>query len=298
VSDLTDLGNAGTPEERRTGIGGSDAAAALGLSPWQTPYDLWEEKLGLAPAVEQTEPMLWGKLLEDIVRREYARRTGAAPVYSTELIRHPKHPFMFTHLDGDMRPLRGAILEVKTARTAQDWGEAGSDEIPMQYLVQIHHALAVTGAEVCEVAALFGGQDFRLYEVARDLAIEQQIIEHETAFWDHVVTRNPPGPSTLADAVKRWGRFDARGYVVADDGAIACVDTLRETHRLKAEIKQREEGAKTALMEMLGENGQTLVHPFTGEILATWKLDNGRKGYSVAPSEPSRRFRVMDAEDA
>src|SRR5215469_14323159 len=95
-------GNAGTPEERRTGIGGSDAAAALGLSPWQTPYDLWEQKTGRAPPIEQTEPMLWGHLLEDIVRREYARRTGLEARPVAEMIRHPHRSWMFAHLDGEV----------------------------------------------------------------------------------------------------------------------------------------------------------------------------------------------------
>jgi putative phage-type endonuclease len=290
------LGNAGTPEERRTGIGGSDAAAALGLSPWRSPYDLWEEKVGQAPPIEQTEPMLWGKLLEDIVRREYVRRTGMEVTYRQEMVRHPARPWMFTHLDGEIGRDGRAILEVKTSRMGQDWGEQDTDEIPLPYLVQVHHALAVTAAEVCDVAVLIGGQDFRLYQVSRDIEIEQQLIEGEAAFWELVTQGVPPPPRTLEDAVKRWGHFDAKGYVVAGEAELNAIDILRRSKGLRKELDEAEEMAKLTIMEALGDNGLNLVHP-AGELLATWKLDSGRKAYSVAAKEPSRRFLVKHLDE-
>jgi putative phage-type endonuclease len=288
--------NAGTPEERRTGLGGSDAAAALGLSPWQTPYDLWELKTGLAPPLEQTEPMLWGKLLEDIIRAEYGRRTGLEVRPVMDLMRHPRHAWMFAHIDGRVAQDGRVILEVKTARTAQGWGEEETDEVPLNYLTQVHHYLAVTEAEVCDVAVLIGGQDFRLYQVYRDPEIERDLIEGEAAFWKLVEQRQPPPPVTLQDAVRRWGHFKATGSVVAGEAEIAAVAVLRALHSQKAEIEQLEEAAKLGLMEAMGEDGLNLVSP-DGELLVTWALDNGRKGYSVAAREPSRRFIVKHLEE-
>lgn len=292
---LDALGNAGTPEERRTGLGGSDAAASMGLSPWRTQLDLWEEKRGLAPPVDENEPMLWGKLLEDIIRREYARRVGVDVHYSKDMIRDPVRPWMFAHLDGRIDDR--TILEVKTSRTGQGWGEPDTDEIPLPYLIQVHHSLVVTSAQVCDIAVLIGGSDFRLYQVERDLEIEQHLIEGEAAFWQSVTDGVPPPPMSVEDAVKRWGRFDATGYMVAGEAEIAAVETLRALHREKKELEAREEGAKLALMQVLGANGQALVHP-DGELLATWKLDKGRKGYVVAAREPSRRFLVKHLEEA
>jgi putative phage-type endonuclease len=291
------LGNAGTPEERRTGIGGSEAAAALGLSPWQSPFDLWEQKRGLAPPVEQNEPMLWGQLLEDTIRREYARRTGYDVRPVKEMIRHPEHPWMFAHIDGEIGPLRNMILEVKTTRDSRGWGEPGTDEIPQHYLVQTHHYMACTTAEVCHVAVLIGGQDFRLYQVDRDAEIQQRVIEGEAEFWEWVKQGVPPPPSTLEDAMRRWGRFDARGYKVAGPEEIDAVAVLRAAHQQKAVLEELEERAKLVVMSAMGETGQSLVHP-DGELLVTWKLDNGRKGYSVAPREPSRRLLVKYLEEA
>lgn len=292
-----DLGNAGTPEERRTGIGGSDAAAAVGLSPWRSAYDLWEEKVGQSPPVEQNEPMLWGKLLEDIIRREYERRTGMVVTYRKELIRHPARPWMFVHLDGEVGSTGEAILEVKTSRTGQGWGEPDTDEIPLPYLVQVHHSLAVTAAQVCDVAVLIGGQDFRLYQVSRDIEIEQQLIEDETRFWESVTSGVPPAPATVADAVKRWGHISVTGTVVAGEQEQRAIAILRRAHALHKQIEVEEEGAKKALMEVMGDNGLNLIDPVTSELLATWKLDNGRKAYSVEAREPARRFLVKHLEE-
>jgi putative phage-type endonuclease len=60
---------------RRTGIGGSDIAAILGLSPWRTPLDVYRDKVDGAEQPE-TEAMRWGRLLEDVIAREYAVRAG------------------------------------------------------------------------------------------------------------------------------------------------------------------------------------------------------------------------------
>jgi putative phage-type endonuclease len=292
-----DLGNAGTPEERRTGLGGSDAAAALGLSPWQSPYDLWEQKSGLAPPLQQSEPMLWGKLLEDVIRGEYARRTGIEVKPVKEMVRHPARPWMFAHIDGKVGPVGDVILEIKTTRDARGWGEPTTDEIPLHYLVQVHHYLAVTAAQVCDVAVLIGGQDFRLYQVTRDSDIERDLIEQEEAFWSFVERGVPPPPTTLQDAVRRWGHFDAQGYTVAGEDEQRAIDILRRGHALRRELDEAEEQAKLVIMSAMGDVGQTLVHPLTGEVLATWKLDNGRKAYSVAAKEPSRRLLVKNLEE-
>lgn len=289
MDERPDLGNAGTAEERRTGLGGSDAAAALGISPWQTPYELWESKVGLAPPQEETEPMLWGKLLEDVIRQEYARRTGMQVTYRKELIRCPTRPWQFVHLDGEVGAEGRAILEVKTARLGIGWGEPDTDEIPLHYLLQVHHALSVTAAEVCDVAVLIGGSDFRLYQVSRDIEIEQHLIEGEAAFWETVTKREPPPPANLHDAVRRWGHIATDGWVVAGEAEERAIAILRRGRELQKELQATEEGAKQALMEVLGDRGSNLVSA-SGELLATWKLDNGRKAYTVAAKEPSRRF--------
>ena len=61
---------------RKAGLGGSDIAAIVGISPWSTPRDIYLDKKGLAAPEQETDAMYWGTTLEDIVAREYSKRTG------------------------------------------------------------------------------------------------------------------------------------------------------------------------------------------------------------------------------
>jgi putative phage-type endonuclease len=272
--------------DRRTGIGGSDAPAALGLSHWMSPYGLWLEKTGALASRDEPEWMSWGKLIEPVIRAEYERRTGRT-VQLLPMLRHPTHPFMIAHLDGLADQSR--VLEIKMSRTSNGWGEPGSDEIPLEYLVQVHHCLVVAGAPVADVAALIGGSELRLYEIHGDDAITRELVRQEHEFWQRVKNNDPPDPRNLGDAQRRWGKLAAAGTVVAGEAerlAVALLHEIRErTKRLEAE----EEAAKLVLMAALGERGDALVDE-AGVPLATWKLDKGRKGYTVEPREPSRKF--------
>jgi putative phage-type endonuclease len=274
-------------ERRRTGIGASDAAAALGVSIWQSPYGLWLEKLGQGEIREETEPMKWGRLLEPIIAAEYSRRTGWTIEYSPPMMRHQVHAFMIAHLDGRVDANR--ILEIKTARDGRGWGEAGTDAVPLSYLTQAHHAMYVSGATVCDVATLIAGNDFRIYEVHKDDDIARQIVEREAEFWRHVERREPPDPVNLHDAVARWGRLFIEGAVEAYRFELDAIESLRRIREERKMLDEAEEQAKLVVMQALGEHGDTLVDA-NGTRLATWALDKGRKGYTVEAREPQRRF--------
>ena len=62
---------------RQTGLGGSDIAAALGVSPWKTPVELWMEKTG-QKTDDAGNPLLLdiGSALEDLVAKNYETKTG------------------------------------------------------------------------------------------------------------------------------------------------------------------------------------------------------------------------------
>ena len=67
---------------RKQGIGSSDAAAAVGLNPYQSQLELWMVKTGRdanLPKIDpkdQSSPMYWGNLLESIVAAHYTMRSG------------------------------------------------------------------------------------------------------------------------------------------------------------------------------------------------------------------------------
>ena len=252
-------------ENRRAGIGGSDAAAALGLSKWTTPLELYLDKRGEAPAKEESEPMKWGSLLEPVIRQQYAERTGRIVTQPTDILRHPTHQFMLANVDGIAD---GRLVEIKTARSPQEWGEAGTDEVPAAYLIQVQHYLTVTALAVAEVAVLVGGSEFRLYEIPADRELQEMIVEGEAEFWDKVQKGTPPEPRTLADAMALWGRASRSAIVQAQPEALAALARL---HTVRAELKALEgieEDQKAILLRNFGE-ADTLADGT--KILATWK---------------------------
>ena len=144
-------------KSRATGIGGSDAAAILGLSRWKSPFQVYQEKRGEAAQTPDNASMRWGRYLEPVVRQAYADDTGRAVRLPDGLVRHQQHTFMIANLDGVTDD--GRVVEIKTARTSQGWGEPGSDQVPQEYLLQAQHHMAVTGLVVADVAVLIGGSD-------------------------------------------------------------------------------------------------------------------------------------------
>lgn len=286
---------------RRTGIGGSDVAGILGLSKWKTPYSVWLDKTGQAAEIEDNAPMKWGRALEPVIRQEYAEATGRVVLQPADMLRHPVHSFMVANLDGMTEDRR--VVEIKTARTPMGWGEAGSDQVPQDYLFQVQHYMAVTGFEVADIAVLIGGSDFRLYEIPADAELQAMMIEAEAEFWQRVQRMEPPEQVTFADAMARYGRASIEGKVVADEEVQQAINRLNQIKVERKLIDEDEEAARAIVLSAMGER-DTLIDA-AGMTVATWKAQAGAKRFDsaafkaahpdlysqfVKQGEPSRRF--------
>src|SRR5580765_6718408 len=241
--------------ERRNGIGGSDAAPALGLSPYKSALELFIEKREpreLSP-LEQAS-FHWGRVLEPVIRQEYASRTGRVVRLPTGTLRHQKHQFMVAHVDGVTDD--GRVFEAKTARSADGWGRAGTDEVPHHYLVQVQHYLAVVGFAVADVAVLIGGNDFRMYEVPADAELQQMIIDGEAEFWSQVQRGEPPEPDySRADTHGLMRRLypgtDGR-TIVADEDAVHHRKVYENASRMAKEYSTLADASKAHLLFVMG----------------------------------------------
>ena len=260
-------------EERRKGIGGSDVAAIMGLSPWKTAYQIYQDKRGEVKDWEGSPQMDWGKRMEPAIRQWYSDQTGRSVWLPDKIMYHKEYPFMLANLDGYTADSR--VVEIKTARYLKDWGEPGTNQIPESYMCQVQHYLSVTGFNVCDVAVSIGGAPPELYEVSADLEIQELIIEAEKEFWQRVVEGNPPPLVSYADAVQRYGKSGAVGIVLAPDEAITHVNDLRAVREEIKSLEAKEEELKGKLIIILGDTGDALVD-LTGNLLATYKISKGR----------------------
>lgn len=272
---------------RMSGIGGSDVAAVLGISPWRTQLDVYLSKVEppSADAGETNEPMYWGTVLEDVVAREYATRTGAKVQRVNALLRHPRHEWLIANLDravvtpGSRARLDAAgvlvgadgALEAKTsnAYSASDWGRDGDDDaIPVHYAAQGMSYLAVTGLPWIDFAVLIGGQRFLTKRLHRDEETIAAIIERCEAFWfDHVVPRRPPPAVNAADVLKLFPS-DNGETVEADESLLIAFNeaaALREQlAAVERDLEDREQRIKIAL-------GAASALVTQGKPLVTWK---------------------------
>lgn len=278
---------------RRCGLGGSDAAAILGLSRFSTPTDVYLDKRGESKPKDETPWLRWGNILEPAIRQEYADQTGRT-VRDGGLMRHPVHCFMLGSTDGltDCR----RVYEGKNRRTSQGWGEPGSDEVPRTCLLQVQQYMAVTGFPVADVAVLFGGSDFQIYEVPADTEIQEMLIEAEAEFWQRIVDGNPPNPVTFEEAQTRWGSFSQAKEITASDGILRAVNDLRGTKASMKELKGREDELKATISTAMGD-ADTLVD-LDGTRLVTWKLAKAptrfdKTSFSAAHPELCKEFTIQ-----
>lgn len=164
---LTDaeVGSDGWHAARRGRINGSEIAAVLGLSPFESPFSLWHRKAGALGDVESNDVMYWGTRIEPLLRDEWNLRHPELAVTETGQWRHHARDWQGGSPDGLGD---GRLWEAKTARYGDEWGEPGSGEIPIHYRCQVLWYLDVFGFEACDVSVLITGSDYREYVVTYD----------------------------------------------------------------------------------------------------------------------------------
>ena len=285
---------------RATGIGGSDAAAVAGLSPWSTPLDVYYDKIGESENIETPE-MRRGTLLEPVVRQMYCDETGYT-VEVPDLIRHPVHEFAIVHLDGIVLD-QNCIWEGKTARDRRGWGEPGSNEVPVVYLAQAQHGMMVARLPRTDITVMFGDFETVTYHVEVDLEFQDLLLEHETAFWACVQKRIPPEPITAADVQRRWPISQPIGKPASAE----YVNMVARVSLIKDFIKKLEAVQETTEAEIKREMEEVEALTLGDEQIVTWKTAKGAMrfdkkrfekeqpelyGQYLTQSAPSRRFLV------
>jgi putative phage-type endonuclease len=257
-------------EVRKTGIGSSDAAAAVGLNPYKSQLELWMEKTGRGRALPQpdpnddTSPMFWGTLLESFVAAHYTKKTGNRIRKVNALLQHPEHAWMLANLDREVMGVADVqILECKTA--GMNGAKLWRDGVPEYVQLQVHHQLAVTGKQAADVAVLVCGNEFRTYRIERDEALIERLIQLEKTFWHYVETDTPPpadGSDSAATALRALYPEDCgemldlsddveMGTAFADLLAVRASLTAQEKleSQLKQTIQQRMGSASKAAFE-------------------------------------------------
>ncbi len=204
-------------EWRRKGIGGSDAAALFGISPFATARDLYYDKLNILPFEENDDNWVQkkiGHLLEDLVAQIFAKKTDFRIYQVKKMFYHPKYPFMLADVDYFVELPDGttAILEIKTTNyNAKDhWWRDGIEAVPINYETQGRHYMCVMNLDRVFYCCLYGNNfnEVVIRDIKRDYDYEEELIAVEEDFWINNVQKKKEPPYTedgdlILDSVKK-----------------------------------------------------------------------------------------------
>lgn len=244
----------GSPEWVRL-VSSSKVPAILGVSPWQSPFALWMEMSGRIPHEQADSPaILRGNLLENAVLDWWEHQNAEAGRLRRQVARHLAEWGIAT-LDG--LTLCGDIVEAKTSSSWDEWGEAGTDQVPVNYLAQVLWQLALTpGADVAFVAVLGPFLDFREYVIQRaDYAEDiEATVKAARAFYDSLSDDVPP---PLDDHVATLATLRAL-HPDIERGAVAVVDDDLAAEYVEADLAARaadarKRAAQSAVLDVAGQ---------------------------------------------
>jgi len=266
-------------EFRRKGLGGSDAAAVLGLSKWTSSYGLWRDKTGQADDTDQsTLAQRRGTFLEPFILAEAVAQDPDLQIdRAPYMMRHPEHRFLFANIDGAAVHNRrfgrgGAEAKNVNSHLASHW----ADGVPGYYDAQVHHYMAVTGWTWWVVAADLGGDDLRVYYIERDEDLIEALVAREAEWWQrHIVEGVEPTADGSKATTEALALIEARAgtvMVLDPDEQPEVEDLFRQIAHDKAvadDVDESMTAAKNRIRQLMGE--ATELHDAEGNKLATWR---------------------------
>jgi putative phage-type endonuclease len=284
--------------DRSQFLGGSDIGAILGLSKYRTPLQVWMEKTGKSKSFKGSLATRFGHFNEAFVASEYAQATDQILYEYPEAIIHPEHPYFQAHIDrlildpkqhinkdancsADIFKNASGILECKTANpfAKAEWGEPGTDQVPLPYLCQCIWYLLITQLPKADLAVLFGNSDFVIYSINKDIELGGLIVQKAEYFWSEYVLKDLPPPTQTEDDCLALFKNIAPKQAKEANGEIA--EDIHKLIELSTQIKNIEAQVSTLKQSVMNYLQEADTLTFENHILATWKTANPAKRFDA-----------------
>lgn len=267
-------------EERRTGIGGTDAAALVGLHPYKTLWEVVAEKKGLLPPLASNERMEIGKELEDPVARMYARREHCRVRRVNECWRGKELPHFLGHPDRLVigRP-KGVEVKTFDGRNADRWSEPGEPvKVPNEYYVQCQWYMGLRPQyEAWDLVVLFGLRRVRVYRIERNEVVIRRLQERADEVWQrYVLTDDMPDMehSTRAMNYLREKHPEQLNEILVSSDRLN--ELVPEWRKVKDEHERLETKLKNLRAAIAGEIGDNMG-ALGGDWCVTFKKNRDSK---------------------
>lgn len=303
--------SANTPEQqhakwhiaRRHGLTGSQIAAVLGASKWETPFTIWAYQTGRNNADDQVKAAFeWGHRLEPVIAQKYMDDFGVQ-VAEYPTIQSPEYPFLVGSvdrivLDKNGKPVK--VLEIKTSSFNRDSGEKDDDgtslkqwgkgnvynaqgqlieqdsQVPKQYLLQVMHYMILTGLKQADIAVLLNTNDYRVFTIDYDEELAAEMIKAADEFWCHHV---------LDDVMPMLKESDAKTITPTKGATVQATDKVVKAIQVYNELKQsidnltkRQQEVRDFITGFIGTN-EALIDADENTI-ATYNQCKGKVGFN------------------
>lgn len=214
---------------RKDKIGASDAPIIMGVSPWKTAYQLWQEKLSISTPQEESFAMRRGKAMEEEARQYASRYLNTS--FCPEVLLHKNYDWMIASLDGINRD-KNVILEIKCPGK-EDHRDALAGIVPFKYYPQLQHQMHVSESSKCYYLS-YTQDSPTVIEVNYDVDYVENMINEELKFLMCLRDLNPPELSDKDYLV----REDLEWKSMCEEYDRLCKE-LEEIELRKEETKKR-----------------------------------------------------------
>lgn len=247
-------------KKRTLCITGTDIGAILGLNPYKTAFEVWMSKTSEQPELADNAAMSWGRRLEPVIAEVYTEQTGI-PLKHGEFICKEISGIPCGGTPDYTAADRELVLEIKTARSGNGWGDSGTDEIPIQYLSQVVWYMGILQYEIAHVAVLIGASDFRTYTLEWQPDLWQGMLEQAGDFWQLVKSGTPPDIDGSGGA-REWikNTFKGGNGIIEEPAADLnfAASELRYWQKMEKVAKEGKDKWTNRTLELIGDHDKAI----------------------------------------
>jgi putative phage-type endonuclease len=286
-------------ELSRQAVTASEIAVILGISPWDSPFNLYWRKRGAIPDQFDSVETSLGRHLEPWIADQWAADHPEWCLLPAGLFASEERPWQLATPDRrlietcgpDFGEPTSSLLEIKSSGTYDGWGEDGTDEIPAYYRAQVLWQMDVFDLPKMPVTCFFlGTRSRRDYTVAYDEADVALMRKAAQEFLARLETGEPPD---IDHHTATLGALKALHPDLTDEQATVPDDVAEDYRWARHALKSAKEAADLAenrLRDAMGAAHRAVDK--TGEKVCTRSIytvpEHTRKAYTVDKLNPTR----------
>jgi putative phage-type endonuclease len=259
-------------------ITASKIAAIIGISPWSTPFSLYQEMAGeISSDMQETERMKLGSYMEPVLHayceKEFGWKLVEVPEVGKE---HPEHPFLWC-LPDRLKLTYGPeyVVEFKNVDSMfrREWDDEGP---PEYYKSQVHFQSMIYNLPGV-IVACFGGNEIKYWEIERDQEIEGFLLFEALKFWKRLQDKQPPdtdGHAATSEALKRlFPRSSGTLLEGPPELKELAIAIKRDLSTQMSNLQDEKDALANRLKVAIGENDGLI---WSDGTKVTWKKDKDR----------------------